>query len=80
MIEAADGARHAPINRARALIIWVRPQHYAPARLREATRYLLDRWDTTEEEPRLAVWRRMTPCDAVWDAARNAEVAKSASQ
>ena len=31
-----------------------RPQDYAPARLREAARYLLDRRDATEEESRLA--------------------------
>ena len=43
-----------PINRARALIIFARPQYYAPARLREAARYLLDRRDATEEERRLA--------------------------
>jgi len=43
-----------PINRTRALIICTRPQDYAPARLREAARYLLDRRDATEEEKRLA--------------------------
>ena len=45
---------YVPINRTRALIICTRPQDYAPARLREAARYLLDRRDTTEEERRLA--------------------------
>ena len=45
---------YVPMNRTRALIICTRPQDYAPARLREAARYLLDRRDTTEEEQRLA--------------------------
>ena len=45
---------YAPMNRTRALIICTRPQDYAPARLRLATRHLLDRPDTTEEEQRLA--------------------------
>ena len=45
---------YVPINRTRALIICTRPQDYAPARLRLAARYLLDRPDTTEEERRLA--------------------------
>ena len=51
-----------PISRTRALIIFTRPQDYAPAPLREAARYLLDRRDATEEERRLAIeaieWRR----------------------
>ena len=38
----------------RVLIICTRPQDYAPARLREAARYLLDRRDATDEERRLA--------------------------
>jgi len=42
------------MNRTRALIICMRPQDYAPARLREAARYLLDGRDTTEEERHLA--------------------------
>jgi len=42
------------MNRARALTICTRPQDYAPARLREAAGYLLDRRDATEEERRLA--------------------------
>ena len=42
------------MNRTRALIICTRPQDYAPARLREAARNLLDRRDVTEEERRLA--------------------------
>ena len=45
---------YVPMNRTRALIICTRPQDYAPARLREAARYLLDRRDATEEEKRLA--------------------------
>ena len=45
---------YVPINRTRALIICTHPQDYAPARLRLAARYLLDRPDTTEEERRLA--------------------------
>jgi len=45
---------YVPMNRTRALIICTRPQDYAPARLREAARYLLDRRDATEEERRLA--------------------------
>ena len=45
---------YVPINRTRALIICTRPQDYAPARLREAARYLLDRPDATEKEKRLA--------------------------
>jgi hypothetical protein len=43
-----------PINRTGALIICTRPQDYAPTRLREAARCLLDRKDATEEERRLA--------------------------
>ena len=43
-----------PINRTGALIICACPQDDAPARLREAARYLLDRRDATEEEQRLA--------------------------
>jgi len=45
---------YVPMNRTRALIICTRPQDYAPARLREAARYLFDRRDATEEERRLA--------------------------
>ena len=45
---------YVPINRTRALIICTRPQDGAPAGLREAARYLLDRRDATEEERRLA--------------------------
>ena len=40
---------YVPIKRTRALIICTRPQDYAPARLREAARYLLDRRNATEE-------------------------------
>ena len=43
-----------PSNGARALIICTRPRNYAPARLRDAARYLLDRRDATEKEQRLA--------------------------
>ena len=45
---------YVPMNRARAQIICTRPQDYAPARLRQAARYLLDKRDATEEEQRLA--------------------------
>jgi len=45
---------YVPMNRTRALIICTRPQDYAPSRLREAARCLLDRRDATEEEKRLA--------------------------
>ena len=37
---------YVPMNRTRALIICTRPQDDAPARLREAARYLLD-WRAT---------------------------------
>jgi len=46
------------MNRARALIIVMRPQDYAPARLREAARYLLDRKDATEEASEAIEWPR----------------------
>ena len=45
---------YVPMNRTRALIICTRPQDYAPARLREAARCLLDRRDAADEEKRLA--------------------------
>jgi len=37
-----------PTNLARALIICTRPPDYAPTRLREAARYLLDTRDATD--------------------------------
>jgi len=45
---------YVPMNRTRALIICTHPQDYAPARLRESARHLLDRKDATDEERRLA--------------------------
>jgi len=58
-----------PMARTRALVIVRAPQDYAPARLREAARYLLDRRDATEEERRLAseaiAWLRSKRADKV---------------